>query len=221
MEALCRWRGADGSWIPPSSFLPLAESCGLIKHLGEWVLRTACAQGVAWAAAGRPLVVAVNLSLPELLRPDLVPLVREALDESGLAPGLLQLELTERVIGNPARAAFVNRLHDLSALGVRIAIDDFGTGHFPLAELASFPFDLLKIDAAMADEGDRAGRPGGIAQGIVRLADSLGKQVVAEKVETGKQLDRLAAIGCHAAQGFFLHPPLPPGDVPFRPVAAV
>ncbi|WP_159714915.1 putative bifunctional diguanylate cyclase/phosphodiesterase [Geminicoccus flavidas] len=214
-EALCRWHDR-GQAIPPSTFVPLAESCGLIRPLGRWVLRSACQQAAGWAEQGLHLRVAVNLSIPELLQPELVPMIEAALHESRLPPYLLQIEISEAAVGDPGREAFIGNLHDLSAAGLGIAINGFGAGRAPLARLAGFPFDTIKLDGSLVGRIAQDARALAIARAIVGMTHELGRSVTAERVETEEQLARLAEIGCDQVQGHLLSPPLAAADVAGR-----
>lgn len=207
VEALCRWHSADGRWIPPSTFVPLAESCGLIAALGDWVLQAACAQAAAWAHAGHPLPVTVNMSAQEARRPDLVATVRAALAQARLPPGLLRLEMDEGVVCDLARTDPVDGFRELAGLGVGITINGLGSGRCPLAILADFPFDEARIDGILIEAMARDASMEAIVRGLILLVHGLGKRVVAEKVEQEEQLARLIAAGCDAAQGYLLASP--------------
>lgn len=202
LEALLRWHDAELGTVPPDRIIPVAEDTGLILPLGEWVLRTACAQTAAWHREGRLAVpVAVNLSAIQLNQHDLVRMVQKILNETGLAPQFLELELTESaVMQNPERARAI--LQELRDLGVAISIDDFGTGYSNLAQLKRFPIDRLKIDRSftagvLTDSQDAA-----IVQAVVALAHSLKLDVVAEGVETQEQLDFIRALNGQQYQGY-------------------
>jgi diguanylate cyclase (GGDEF)-like protein/PAS domain S-box-containing protein len=214
-EALCRWHDR-GQAVAPSTFVPLAESCGLIRPLGRWVLRNACRQAASWAEQGLQLRVAVNLSIPELLQPELIATIEAALHESQLPPYLLQIEISEAAVGDPGREAFIGSLHDLSATGVGIAINGFGAGRSPLARLAGFPFDTIKLDGSLVGRIAQDPRTLAITRAIVGMTHELGRSVTAERVETEEQLARLAEIGCDQVQGHLLSPPLAAADVAGR-----
>jgi diguanylate cyclase (GGDEF)-like protein/PAS domain S-box-containing protein len=214
MEALVRWMDPEFGLVSPSSFIPVAEECGLIGPLAEWVLREACRQNKAWQDEGLPLArMSVNLSARQFQQRDIRELVTSVLTETGLEPQFLELELTESAIMHNADAA-VTTLSDLATLGVGIAIDDFGTGYSSLAYLKRFPVHRLKIDRSfVADIGTPSGNET-ITSAIIALAHSLELQVIAEGVETAAQLDFLIARDCDEMQGFFFSPPLPAEEIP-------
>ncbi len=208
-EALIRWQHPDMGLVSPLRFIPIAEETGLIAPIGAWVLEEACRQTKAWQAAGLgALSIAVNLSSRQFVQGALLEEVLSALNRTGLEPRHLELELTEStVMQNPERAAGV--LAELAALGVSLAIDDFGTGYSSLAYLKRFPVSTLKIDRSfimdLPDDPDDAA----ITRAVIALARSLKLTVVAEGVETGRQLDFLSAHACDLVQGFFVARPLP------------
>jgi diguanylate cyclase (GGDEF)-like protein len=210
VEALVRWRTGQHELIQPDEFIPLAEETGLILAIDEWVLRQACRQAGSWnREGGRPLAVSVNLSTRQLQQPGLPRLVASALDDAGLDPASLILEITESRLMLDADATTA-RLRQLKALGVRVAIDDFGTGYSSLAYLRQFPADIIKIDksfiAGAAPRTDGAA----LARAIVQLGRTMRLTTVAEGVETAEQLDELRAAGCDLAQGFYLGVPVEP-----------
>ena len=206
-EALIRWRHPDLGDVPPAEFIPLAEETGLIVPIGEWVLRTACAQARAWQEMGRTLAISVNLSARQFEHLDLARWVREILRDTGLEPGRLILELTEGLLtcNTPTILAAMNELHDL---GVEFSIDDFGTGYSSLGYLKRFPIGTLKIDRSFIrgvphDPGDAA-----ITRTIIAMAHGLGMRVVAEGVETVDQLAFVHAHRCDAIQGYYFSRPV-------------
>ncbi len=209
VEALLRWANPEHGLVPPNRFIPIAEDSGLIIPIGEWVLRTACAQNHAWQQAGLPAVpVSVNLSARQFDQSDLPERIARVLAETGLAPGLLELELTESlVMRQPERSS--EMLNRCKALGLQIAIDDFGTGYSSLAYLRRFPIDRLKIDRSfirdIVEEPDDAA----ITQAIIAMAHSLRLTVVAEGVETEAQRRLLRQWECGTYQGFLYSRPLP------------
>ena len=211
VEALARWYHPTEGVISPARFIPVAEETGLIVDIGEWVLTAACREMAHWINAGlQPLRVAVNVSALQLRRRDFCETVANALATSGLAPELLELEITESaVMENPQEAIKV--LERLGRMGVTLAIDDFGTGYSSLAYLKLFPIDHLKIDRSFVadiehDLNDRA-----IAFGTIALAHSLGLKVIAEGVETEDQLDLLRGNRCDEVQGYLLSKPMNSG----------
>jgi diguanylate cyclase (GGDEF)-like protein/PAS domain S-box-containing protein len=214
VEALLRWQHPEMGVVAPDRFIGLAEETGLIVPIGMWALRSACAQGKAWndwrAAHGQaPLRMAVNLSARQFTQPDLVAQVALVLDETGLPPACLELELTESVFMNDVTQA-VGLLHDLKALGVTLSIDDFGTGYSSLSYLRSFPIDVLKIDRSFVndiatDEDDEA-----IVVSIIALAHNLKLRVVAEGVESREQLEYLRRHDCDQIQGYYFSRPVAP-----------
>ncbi|MEW5774920.1 MAG: EAL domain-containing protein [Thermodesulfobacteriota bacterium] len=210
-EALVRWRRPGGELVPPGKFIPLAEETGLIVPLGEQMLLASFAAAKAWADAAPGLSVSVNLAVRQLQKPGIVEDVAQALAATGADPSLIKLEVTESgVMGNVAQALEVMR--GLHGLGVSLAIDDFGTGYSSLSHLARFPFDFLKVDMsfvrAMHDNPESLA----IVETIVGLAHSLGKQIIAEGVETPQQLAALRQLGCQYGQGYLFARPLPRGE---------
>jgi diguanylate cyclase (GGDEF)-like protein len=208
-EALVRWEHPVRGQVPPSEFISLAEETGLIKALDHQVLREACRQARRWQLAETtedPLRMHVNLSVAELRDPDLVPGVIAILDECGLAPGQLVLELTEtQLLGDPADSAA--RFQELRDVGVRIALDDFGTGYSSLSYLHSLPIDILKIAKPFVEGLTGGGREAGFVAMILDLASTLELEVIAEGIETPAQLDALRAVGAELGQGFLLGRP--------------
>jgi diguanylate cyclase (GGDEF)-like protein len=206
VEALVRWDSPELGFLPPGEFIQLAEETGLIMPIGEWALRAACLQLKAWHDAGcGPLRVAVNLSPRQLRHGNLPTMVREALDESGLDPQCLELELTESSLMEDAKGA-VATLAELRGMKVRIAIDDFGTGYSSLSYLNQFPIDTLKIDRSFVS--DARSRTAAITTAIITLGHALGLRVQAEGVETEDQRAFLCALGCDEMQGYLFGKPL-------------
>ncbi|OEU59589.1 MAG: hypothetical protein BA870_02535 [Desulfuromonadales bacterium C00003094] len=213
MEALVRWQSPDRGLVSPAEFIPVAEDSGLIRPLGEWILRTACREAVAWQRLDRgPLRLAVNLSAQQFRQPDFVERIEEVLQETGLDPQLLELELTESVFMENREAA-IEVLVDLKARGIQIAIDDFGTGYSSLSYLKNFPIDRIKIAQEFvrdipADPNDMA-----IVSATIAMAESLGLKLIAEGVETLEQLEFLQQQGCQEMQGYYFSRPLPADQV--------
>ena len=206
VEALVRWEHPTRGLLPPASFIPLAEETGLIIEIGRKVLAKACAQVRQWQTELNTvprLSVSVNLSPRQLTDPNLLADVARSLEVSGLAPENLTLEITESAMMHDTELA-VARLKELKALGVSLAVDDFGTGYSSLSYLQRFPIDILKIDRSFVVGIDGDAEQSALARAIVRLAQTLQLNAVAEGVETESQLDRLRELGCKYAQGFFL-----------------
>jgi diguanylate cyclase (GGDEF)-like protein/PAS domain S-box-containing protein len=202
VEALIRWRHPERGLLLPDQFIPVAEECGLIVPIGEWVLRQACQQARTWRDRGFPVVVAVNLSSVQFIHNNLVGCVDEALRSSGLAPQFLDLEITEAVImnGDDATIATVNALRQR---GVALTIDDFGTGYSSLSHLRRFPLSKLKIDRSFVDDITRDPADAAIIPAIIAVARSLKLRVIAEGVETAEQLRFLQQHGCDEYQGYY------------------
>jgi diguanylate cyclase (GGDEF)-like protein/PAS domain S-box-containing protein len=211
LEALLRWRRPDGV-VSPSQFIPVAEDSGQIVAIGKWVLQEACRQAQNWRASGLPAVrISVNMSTAELRSKDFAERVKSVLLETGLAPDLLELELTETLLmQDPQSTAGV--LRALKEYGVHLALDDFGTGYSSLTHLKRFPIDTLKIDrtfiAGLNSDADDAC----IVSAVINMGKSLNMRVVAEGIETRNQLSFLQAYKCFAGQGYFLSRPLAHAD---------
>ncbi|TVP55267.1 MAG: EAL domain-containing protein [Nodularia sp. (in: Bacteria)] len=205
MEALLRWQHPDMGLVAPSVFIPLAETNGLIIKIGEWVLRTACIQNKAWQKAGlAPLTIAVNLSPQQFHQPKLVETVAKILEQTGLDPKFLELEITETTAIEDLDFTRTV-LHSFEQMGVHIAIDDFGTGHSSLSRLQLLPFHILKIDKSFIQELTKDVKVAHIVQAIVTLGRSLGLRLTAEGVEKQEELDFLASINCEDVQGFLFY----------------
>ncbi len=210
-EALIRWVHPDRGIVSPAEFIPLAEECGLIGPIGEWVIREACRQARAWQDARvPPLRVSVNLSASQFREDGLLDTIRHALDDAGLQAHFLEVELTESVVmTDPEQSIAI--LEQLSAMGVLVSVDDFGTGYSSMSYLRRFPIDKLKIDRIFINEIVTRPEDASIVRAIVSLAHSLSLKVVAEGVETSAQLDFLKAAGCDEYQGHHFSRALPAG----------
>lgn len=209
VEALLRWRHPELGLVSPVEFMPMLEETGLIVTTGEWVIRTACAQIKAWQQAGISAIpVAVNLSARQFQGKDLGATISRILEEEGIEPNLLELEITESSLASNAEEA-ASTLAYLNSLGVRVAIDDFGTGYSSLSRLKGFPLDALKIDGSFVRDITTDADDAAITRAIITMAHSLGLAVVAEGVETEQQLMFLDANGCDQIQGYYFSIPLP------------
>jgi predicted signal transduction protein with EAL and GGDEF domain len=196
-EALLRWRHPERGMVAPAEFIPVAEDTGLIVELGEWVLRTACAEAANWPNHIR---LAVNVSPVQLKCQTLALKIAAALAASGLAPNRLELEITEAVLIRDDEAALAI-LHQLRAIGVRIALDDFGTGYSSLSYLKRFPFDKIKIDRCFVQDVAEIDGSSAIVQAVVNIAAARRMTTTAEGVETAAQREMLRALGCTEMQG--------------------
>lgn len=208
MEALLRWQHPDMGLVAPSVFIPLAEASGLIISIGEWVLRTACMQNKAWQQAGLPpLTIAVNLSPKQFRQPNLVEMVAQILEQTGLEAQFLELEITETTAIEDLDFTR-NVLQDFERMGVHLSIDDFGTGHSSLSRLQLLPLHNLKIDKSFIQELTKDVKVAHIVKAIVSLARNLGLRLTAEGVEKQEELDFLKSINCEDVQGFLFYRPL-------------
>jgi diguanylate cyclase (GGDEF)-like protein/PAS domain S-box-containing protein len=208
VEALMRWWHPQRGLVSPTDFIPIAEASGLILPLGEWALRTACAQAVGWPG----VTVSVNLSPVQFRHDDLVGLVRQVLDSTGLAPSRLELEVTEGILLQDTEDTLMT-LNRLKEMGVRIAMDDFGTGYSSLRYLHRFAFDKVKIDRSFVCMLEKDKNAAAIVRAVVSLGRSLGIVTTAEGVETPTQLEFLRAEGCDQVQGYHLGRPQPAADL--------
>ncbi|MBE9608859.1 putative bifunctional diguanylate cyclase/phosphodiesterase [Chitinilyticum piscinae] len=214
VEALLRWDSPRRGKVSPVEFIPAAEESGLIVVLGEWILRTACAQMRQWRDQGVAIPhVAVNLSARQFVPYKLVDTVRQALQDACIPPACLELEITESMImANPDEAVLI--LRELRAMGVKVSIDDFGTGYSSLSNLRNFPLDALKIDRSFITNLPHDDDNAAITAAIVAMARKLRLTVVAEGVESHEQADYLNNLGCQVAQGFLFSPALSPATLP-------
>lgn len=217
-EALIRWQHPEFGLVPPARFIPLAEETGLILSIGEWVLKTACQQNKAWQEMGlKPLKIAVNLSARQLREPHLADRIRQIVQDTGLEPRYLELEITEGLLIENIRHSRVT-LAELRNAGIQVALDDFGTGYSSLTYLKNLDFDVLKIDSSfirhLATETPDSGNARAIANSIITMAHSLGLKVMAEGVETEAQRDCLRQMGCDHMQGYLFSRPIAADHIP-------
>src|SRR6267378_111440 len=211
-EALIRWRYPDMGLVPPADFIPIAEECGLIGPIGDWVVREACRQGRAWQDAGLPPIrIAVNLSPTQFRHGNLLATIRHALDDAGLEARFLEVELTESAVMTEPETS-VTILEQLSQMGVLVSVDDFGTGYSSMSYLRRLPVAKLKIDREFIREVMSRPDDASIVRAIVSLAHSLRLKVVAEGVETAEQLEFLKTLGCDQYQGYYFSPAVPAKD---------
>jgi diguanylate cyclase (GGDEF)-like protein/PAS domain S-box-containing protein len=208
VEALIRWMHPDRGLVPPSQFVPIAEECGLILPIGQWVLLEACRQARVWRDLGlRAVPVAVNVSAVEFLAKDFLSGVRAALIATGVEPRNLELELTESVLIIDAEST-IDTLHALKAIGVQLAVDDFGTGYSSFSYLRRFPLDALKIDRSFVRDITVDPNDATIVSAMIGIGKSLRQRVIAEGVETREQLDFLQSQGCGEGQGYYFSRPV-------------
>jgi diguanylate cyclase (GGDEF)-like protein/PAS domain S-box-containing protein len=215
LEALVRWQHPERGMIPPLDFIPLAEESGLIIPIGRWVLQTACKEARRLQnlyPKDPPLSMSVNLSARQLQSPTIVADVREALEESGIEPSTLTLEVTETAMMKNIDLSLM-RLRELRGLRVRIAIDDFGAGYSSLGYIRQFPVDILKVDKSFIDKIDEGDEELALAAAIIDMAKVLNLRPVAEGVERVEQLERLLELGCDSAQGYYFAKPGSQADV--------
>jgi len=214
LEALLRWTNPTLGRVSPGDFVPIAEEMGLMREIGEWVVRAACTTGARWLSAGLEVPhIAVNVSPVQFVSRDLVAIVQSVLKETQFPADKLVIEITETALMNNLEQA-LEQMGVLRGLGVRFSIDDFGTGYSSLSQLRDLPVDCLKIDRSFVKDLDNADRGSAtMVRGIIGLAHSLQLEVVAEGVETEEQLTVLRAMGCDINQGFLLHKPMPADQV--------
>ncbi len=209
-EALLRWRRADGIYIPPGKFVPIAERAGLITELGEWILRQACKDAMSWIDHGfTPRYVSVNVSASQIMLSGFQDTVQRALQETCLPAHLLCLELTESLFVGGSMKQVAGLLGEIRALGVTLALDDFGTGYSSLSYLEHLPFDKLKIDRSFVHVPDASSSAAPLLAGIVNLAHALGIAVVAEGAELAGEVAMLRKLECESVQGYYFAKPMP------------
>ena len=207
-EALIRWQHPERGLVPPNEFIPLAEGCGLVIPIGEWVMAAACRQSAAWRAAGSsPVPVAVNLAATHLRERALPELVARVLQEHGLPPTSLEIEVTESIMMDDPELSIENARR-LSDIGVGLSIDDFGTGYSSLSYLKRLPITALKIDRSFVRDLATDLDDAAIITAIIAMAHNLKLRVVAEGVETEEQRAFLKAHGCDEFQGFLCSGPV-------------
>ncbi|RCJ18023.1 diguanylate phosphodiesterase [Nostoc minutum NIES-26] len=209
VEALIRWQHPTMGLVSPAQFIPIAEANGLIVPIGEWVLRTACAQNRAWQLAGLSAIrISVNLSARQFEQPNLLQVVSQILQETGLEASYLELEVTESLLMVDVERS-VKTLKQLRELGIWLALDDFGTGYSSLNYLKRFPFNMLKIDRSFVHDVMSNPDSAAVTDAIIALAKSLRLNITAEGVETQEQLEYLEMRGCDEGQGFYFSPAVP------------
>jgi diguanylate cyclase (GGDEF)-like protein len=209
MEALLRWEHPDLGTLAPMQFIPIAEESGLIVPIGKWVLKTVCLQSIDWQRQGLPaLSIAVNMTARQFLDEQLLSDVASILEETGMAPQLLEIELNESLLIHDVEDT-MRILTGLKSLGVRIAVDDFGTGYLSLAMLQRFPLDTIKIDRSLMRDISGTNDDTGLADAIIAMGKSLSLTVVAQGVETKEQAEHLRLHACDELQGFYFKKPLP------------
>ncbi|WP_160032650.1 bifunctional diguanylate cyclase/phosphodiesterase [Paenibacillus sp. An7] len=212
VEALVRWNHPEKGILSPALFIPVAEEIGLITNLGTWVLREACRQMHKWHEEGGPLIpVSVNLSSQQFYQPHLARDIKKILEETGLQPAYLELEITESMMMDAETSSEI--LEELSSLGIRISLDDFGTGYSSLSYLKMFPINKLKIDRSFIQDIAVSDNDKAIVASIISMAQHLKMDVIAEGIETKDQLDILVASNCSEIQGYYYSRPLPAGEL--------
>ena len=208
-----RWQHVALGSISPNQFIPLAEETGLIVAIGNWVLRRACLQAIAWQDLGLlPIQISVNLSIKQLQQKDCFDCLKQILDETQFDPQYLELEITEGIMMNQVaeRVILLNQFRDM---GIKLSLDDFGTGYSSLSYLKNLPIDTLKIDRVFIEyithnEHDRV-----IVSSLINLSHSLALTVIAEGAETQEQVDLLRILGCDCIQGYFFHKAMPADEI--------
>jgi EAL domain-containing protein (putative c-di-GMP-specific phosphodiesterase class I) len=212
LEALIRWQHPEAGLVPPDKFIAVAENSGLILPIGEWVLRTACSQAQKWRDDGLSVPVAVNVSAIQFRQGGFCELIKRVLEETGLPPQLLELELTESLLLSSADMTF-SVLQDLEEMGVKLAIDDFGTGYSSLSYLKKLRVNKLKIDRSFIRDIATDSDDAAITTAIINMAKSLKLKVIAEGVEDEAQMSFLREHQCDEFQGFYFSKPLQAGEI--------
>jgi EAL domain-containing protein (putative c-di-GMP-specific phosphodiesterase class I) len=214
LEVLLRWRHPEQGLVAPDDFIPILEENGLIVAVGEWVIRRACEQAMAWRRAGLPpLPLAINLSARQFMHRGLIQAIRDIVGDTGIDPGLLEFEITETALMQHGGQT-LETLGQIYRMGIRLSIDDFGTGYSSLAYLKRFPVRKIKIDRAFVRDLETSSEDQAIVAAIMALAGSLGMAVVAEGVENEAQLALLRRHGCQFAQGYLFARPVDAAAVP-------
>jgi diguanylate cyclase (GGDEF)-like protein len=211
-EALVRWRDPDLGMIQPDAFIPLAEETGMILPIGTWVMREACRQAQEWnttVAINNPVTMCINISPRQFVESNLVTLVTDVLNDTGLDPRCLELEVTENLTMQDAARA-IEIMRSLSSVGISLSLDDFGTGYSSLSYLLRFPIKTVKIDRSFISEIHERKEGLQIVETIVALGRNLGMKVIAEGIENATQMDQLKRLGCQCGQGYLFAPPLAP-----------
>jgi diguanylate cyclase (GGDEF)-like protein/PAS domain S-box-containing protein len=212
VEALLRWHNPTLGHVSPAQFIPLTEETGMIIPIGRWVIRKACEQVRNWnGQALPPVCISVNLSPRQFSDPELVPYIKRVLNDTGIEPGRLELEITESMVMHNAERS-LEKLNEIKALGIRIAIDDFGTGYSSLSQLKRFPVDTLKVDRSFIREIQTHEEDRAITQAIITMGKTLGLTVVAEGVENAEQQTFLSENACDEIQGYYFSKPIPCAD---------
>ena len=212
MEALLRWGRPGQGQVMPDSFIPIIEENGLIVPIGEWVMRRACEQSMAWLRQGlTPVPLAINLSSRQFMHRGLIESIRNILDDTGIDPGLLEFEITETALMQHGEQTLAV-LGQINAMGIHLSIDDFGTGYSSLAYLKRFPVKKIKIDCAFIKDLEHSTEDRAIVAAIIALSGSLQLSVVAEGVETEAQFAWLQQSGCQYAQGYLFSKPVPQSE---------
>lgn len=213
VEALVRWNHPDLGMVSPARFIPIAEDSGLIIEIGEWVLRTACLQGLRWQAQGyREIQIAVNVSGVQFTRGHIAERVRDILDETGFDPRLLELEITESVLMTSGESS-LDIMNSLKSLGLSLALDDFGIGYSSLSRLKTFPLDYLKVDQSFVRDIATDPNDAAIVRAVLSMSREMDLKVIAEGVETDEQLEFLRTLQCRTFQGYLFSRPVPPGEI--------